>query len=411
MYIQRKLESKILKYLDSPEIIAVVGPRQCGKTTLLSQIVKGLEGAITITFEDHRILNMFDNATDDFISLYVKNHKYLFIDEFQYSREGGKRLKYIVDTQKIKILISGSSNIELTVHALKFLVGRIFILNLHPMDFEEILSYKAKNYLPLLKKYHEAFSRNAPIHPPPDIHQMLSKFYEEYIIFGGYPRVVLSESEEEKKEVLKNIYNTYFLREVRDILGLIDDYKLDRLIKALALQIGNMVEYEELSQVSEFSYPTLKKYINFLEKTFICQFVKPYFKNKRLEIVKNPKVYFFDTGLRNVIINDFRKMDDRNDAGAMLENALFQQCVKNGLIPQYWRSKQKEEIDLILQMEGRKNIAIEVKKTLTQKLLKISRQFRQIHPEVKVICAYFELKSALSDHGIEYIPYPIYSIY
>lgn len=410
MYIQRKLESQLLKYLNAPEILAVVGPRQCGKTTLLAHVVKNLDGASSVTFEDRRILNMFDNATDDFVDLYMKNWRYLFIDEFQYSKEGGKKLKYLFDTQKTKIFISGSSGIELTVQALKFLVGRIFILNLFPLDFEEFLNYKAENYLPILKKNHETFCQGNIIHPT-DTHQILSRYYEEYAIFGGYPRVVLSESQEEKKEVLKNIYNTYFLREVRDILGLIDDYKLDKLIKALALQVGNMIGYGELSQISEFSYPTLKKYANFLEKTFICQFIKPFFKNKRIEIVKNPKVYFFDTGLRNIIINDFRKINDRHDAGALLENTLFQQCVKNGLSPQYWRSKQKEEIDLILQMEGRENIAIEVKKTLTQKSLKAPNQFRNMYPEIKMICAYFDIKSAAKNHTSEYTSYPIYSIY
>jgi len=105
--------------------------------------------------------------------------------------------------------------------------------------------------------------------------------------------------------------------------------------------------YNELSIFSEYTYPTLKKYLNFLNKTFICNFIKPYFKNKRSEIVKNPKVYFLDTGLRNLIVNDFRKIDERVDGGALLENGVFMQLMKRNLEPQYWRDKLRHELDFI----------------------------------------------------------------
>ena len=107
-------------------------------------------------------------------------------------------------------------------------------------------------------------------------HEKLLKYYEEYLVFGGYPRVVLEENTETKKEILKNIYNTYFLREVRDVLGLIDDYKLGVFIKGLALQTGNLIEYNELSNLTGYSYSSVKKYLNFLEKTYICKLVRPF---------------------------------------------------------------------------------------------------------------------------------------
>ena len=348
MYIKRKLEDKILKYLETPEIIAVLGPRQCGKTTLLKKIFSGLKKAVFVSFEDKNVLNMFNRNIEDFVKLYVRGNRYLFIDEFQYSKNGGKRLKYIFDSEKIKIFITGSSAIDLTIQATRYLVGRIFIFNLFPLDFSEFLSYKNVALNRIYSELNPGFLSKKNVTVGNEIKQKLAREFEEYSIFGGYPRVILARDEAEKKEVLKNIYNTFFLREVRDVLGLIDDYKLGKLIKALAFQAGNLVEYRELSQISEFTYPTLKKYLNFLEKTYIVGLVKPFYKNKRTEIVKNPKVYFFDSGLRNAIVNDFRKFEDRNDMGQVLENAVFSQLVKAGYDLNYWRNKRKSEVDFIL---------------------------------------------------------------
>jgi len=420
MYIKRKLEDKILKYLNSPEIIAVVGPRQCGKTTLLKKVFEdfgssrlnsptGPKQAVFATFEDKNVLSMFENNLKDFTEMYVKNKKYLFIDEFQYAKKGGEKLKYIFDLHKIKIFISGSSSVDLTVNTLKYLVGRIFVFNLHPLDFEEFLSYKDAAYRELFKKFNENFKSLKETEIGKELHDNFLRYYEEYVIFGGYPRVVLSESPEEKKEVLKNIYNTYFLREVRDILGLIDDYKLEKLIKGLALQVGNLIEYKELSRFSEYNYPALKKYLNFLEKTFICGLIKPYFRNKRIEIVKNPKVYFFDTGLRNAVVNDFRKLSDRGDGGCLLENALFQQLVRNNYFCNYWRDKKGREIDFILKPEGQEELAVEVKSFLEKFKTDAVIKFKELYPAARIVFAYQNIKSGLKKEG-DFIFCPIYAI-
>src|SRR3989344_2515538 len=410
MYIKRKLEAKILKYLDSPEIIAVVGPRQCGKSTMLMKIFEGLENTAMVSFEDRTALTLFDRNIDDFVDVYVKNKKFLFIDEFQYAKNGGKKLKYIFDTEKVKIFISGSSAIDMTVNALKYLTGRIFIFQLFPFDFEEFLSCKESGYGNILKKKNAEFLALArPASGSEEADDVLKRQYEEYALFGGYPRVVLAQDEEEKKEVLKNIYNTYFLREVRDILGLIDDYKLEKLIRSLALQIGNLIEYDELGKISEFSYPTLKKYLNFLEKTFICGLVKPFFRNKRIEIVKNPKVYFFDSGLRNVIVNDFRKFESRGDAGQLLENAVFMQLGKGGYDFNYWRDKKKNEVDFILKLENQKVLAVEIKSSLKNFGGASILSFQKVYPEIEVVFACLKLK-AKEDDGMDAKAYPVYAI-
>jgi len=163
----------------------------------------------------------------------------------------------------------------------------------------------------------------------------LNNYYLEYLTFGGYPQVVLEEQKREKVSVLKNIYNTYFLREVKDVFGLVDNYKLGNLIKGLSLQVGNLVDYKELGVLSDLDQKTIKKYLVFLEETFICSRIRPYFTNKRVEIQRNPKVYFLDTGVRNYIIGNFNSIKTRKDAGFLLENGIYQQAVKRELTPQF----------------------------------------------------------------------------
>lgn len=398
-YISRTLEKKIIKYLKTSEIIAVVGPRQCGKTTLLKHIFQKLKKSVFLTFDDKKILNLFTRSTDEFIELYIKPYNYIFLDEFHYAQEGGKILKYIIDTiTKKKIFISGSSSADLTIQTIKYLVGRIFVFNLWPLDFDEFLSFKNSNLFALYKKQKRNLIQYAKKKSFPlfgnEISAELKKHYQEYIVFGGYPRVVLTSEREEKLTVLKNIYNTYFLREVKDILGLADDYKLSQMIKALALQIGNLVNYEEVRQVSNLSFPTMKKYINFLEKTYISLFVKPYFKNKRTEIVKNPKIYFFDTGLRNCVVDDFRNIEDRPDAGALLENAVAMQIIKQDLNFKFWRSKQKSEIDFVVSLPNNQNLALEIKKSFSKNDYnsKSVRHFQAEHSKIPVVFCAFNLK-------------------
>lgn len=407
MYIKRNLEDKIIRYLEAPEIIAVVGPRQCGKTTMLKKIMDSLADTISICFDDRGILDLFEKSPDDFITTYVRGRKYLFIDEFQYAKHGGKILKYIFDTQKIKIIISGSSVADLTIHAIKYLVGRVLVINLYPFDFKEFLSYKDRGYLTLYGEYKNKFSLSEEglLEISSPAHEKFLKYYEEYLMFGGYPRAVLEENIETKKEILKNIYNTYFLREVRDILGLIDDYKLGVFIKGLALQTGNLIEYNELSNLTGYSYSSVKKYLNFLEKTYICKLVRPFFKNKRTEIVKNPKIYFIDTGIRNTVINDFRSLGDRTDKGALLENGLAMQFIKQGVDFNFWRDKKKNEVDFALSLGNGKISAVESKTSLKGSWRKPSEIFKKNYPEAKILFSYWNLSNAEKAEAGEY---PIY---
>ncbi|MEW5807455.1 MAG: DUF4143 domain-containing protein [Acidobacteriota bacterium] len=188
---------------------------------------------------------------------------------------------------------------------------------------------------------------------------------KEFIVYGGYPRVVLAHNDAEKQEVLKNIFNIYLLRDVRDMVGFMDDYKMLNLIKALSLQTGNVISYEELSTLAQQKTPELKKHLNMLEKTYIVHLLKPYFTNKRTELVKNPKIYFYDTGLRNAVIGDFKKMDSRLDKEALYENFVFSELMKRSFTLKYWRTKSKAEVDFIVN----EKIPVEVKSVLSKPMI------------------------------------------
>ncbi len=354
MYIKRTLELELRRYINKREIMAIVGPRQSGKTTLMNSIFKGLEKAVFLNFEDREILELFNEDLKSFIELYIKNNDYIFIDEFQYSKNGGKNLKYIYDNYNIKIIISGSSTSDLSVNSIKYLVGRIFVFTLYPFSFEEYLGYKEPilyNNIYLNKKLTDI------------INEKIYSYFEEFCIYGGYPRVVLSESKKEKETVLKNIYNTYLLKEIREILNIRDDYKISKLASALALQVGSTINYNELSNITGFNYKDLLNKINILEKTFICLRSQPFYTNKRLELMKTPKIFFLDNGFRNIIIKNFQDLKNRPDKPMLYENFIASEIAKLGFDIKYWRTKSKAEVDFILEKSGN-IIPIEIKSDL-----------------------------------------------
>lgn len=398
-YIERDLEKEIKKYINSKEIIAIIGARQCGKTTILNKILDDLEKkgkkANRISFDNIKILQLFENDTDSFIDQHIKNFDFLFIDEVHYSKDSGKKLKYIYDSQKIKIFISGSSAPEISIQSMKYLVGRIFTFHLHPFSFAEFL--RAKN--PKLYSLYESGKYKE------QIISELNKELEEFLLFGGYPRVVLSETKEEKQKVLESIYNTYLLKEIREILNLSEDHRLISLLKALSLQIGNIINYNELSNLTEFSYAELKKYLNILEKTFICKLTNPFYTNKRTELVKNPKIYFFDIGFRNICINNFS--EDRTDKGSIYENFVSTELLKKNIIPKYWNTKSKAEVDFIIEKQG-KIIPIEVKSNIKEN--KISKSFSNFLKKYNSPRGYFlsltyESKKKIDNTTVEFLPF------
>ncbi|MEK7634822.1 MAG: ATP-binding protein [Patescibacteria group bacterium] len=329
IYIRRKIDTKIQEYLKMPEILAIVGPRQSGKTTYLEHLISE-KGGKFISFEDVDTLNLFNNDIKKFIKTFLLDTNLLCIDEFQYAKAGGKNLKYIFDTHKgKKIIISGSSAIDITIHALKYLVGRVIVVNFWPFDKDE------------LKTVFPNFTER--------------ELYDYYATYGGYPRVAIASTDEERKVMLKNIYNTYFLREVKDVLGLVDEYKIQKLLTYLAQSTGSNLSYSKISNICELNQRDVRKYLEFMSKTFVVYLVKPFFTNKLREIVKQPKTYFFDIGFLNHILSH------ETHSGKRLEQVILMELVKADFNIKYWRNKQDREMDFVVYKDNKIIVALESK--------------------------------------------------
>ena len=353
--------------MESPEIIAIFGPRQVGKTTLLKHFYNKVSNPVFLTFEDIETKILFEEDIKSFISLYIDPYDHIFIDEFQYAKTGGKNLKYIYDMTDKKIFISGSSAMELSIHAVKYLAGRIFVFNLYSFSFGEFLRVKSEALYGLYTQADKTISSV--------VSQRIYTHFDEYLLYGGYPRVVLADTTEEKREILKNLLNIYLLRDIKEIAKITDETKMYKLLKALSLQIGNVIVYNELSTLTGINAVQLREYLSVFEKAFLVKAITPFFTNKRLEIVKNPEMFFFDMGLRNVIINNFESLDNRVDKGAMLENFVFRELVERDV--KYYRTKNGAEVDFIIDDE----IPVEVKSQLSS--MKISRSYHYFLEQYK----------------------------
>lgn len=176
-----------------------------------------------------------------------------------------------------------------------------------------------------------------------------------------------------KRTLLQNIYQLYFLKDVANLAKLVEDWKLKNLVKILAANLGGLVNYTLLAAQANIDFKTLKSYLNFLEKTFIILTISPFFTNKTKEITKSPKIYFWDLGLRNALINSFEPILLRRDTGFLLENFVAVRLIEQGFEPHFWRTKAKAEVDFVIPKKE-EITPIEVKSALSQ--AKISRSLQ-----------------------------------
>lgn len=375
VYIKREIEDKIISFLESDEILAITGARQVGKTTMVKKILENIKNKNIkqITFDDLNIKDLFVNSTEEFIEKYIKNTDILFIDEIHYIQDSGKILKYIYDKfkGKIKIIITSSSSVDIPINSIKYLVGRVIIFELYSFSFYEFLLVKDPSSAEMYKKGN--FSEN--------MWNLLKPLFEEYLLYGGYPKVVLEDSRELKEKILKSIIYTYALRDIKSITNLSDDFKINNLLKALSLQIGNVINYKEIGDISNLNYLDTKKLLNILDKTYICKEIYPFFKNKRTEITKRKKIYFFDSGIRNAIINIFSL--NGVDVGFIKENFIFSELTRKDISVKYWRTDDGAEVDFIVE-KGYNIYSIEVKNNLkSEKITKSYLNFIKKYAPIK----------------------------
>ncbi|MGQ9641159.1 MAG: ATP-binding protein [Candidatus Bathycorpusculaceae bacterium] len=402
------------------EAYAIKGPRQSGKTTLLriledSLIKKGIN-PVFLNFEDPDVLEAFETNPKEYIkSFLLKEGKYCFLmDEYHYVKDPGKKLKLLYDTfENVKFIVTGSSSLELGGAMAKFLVGRVFFFELFPFNFHEFLL--AKN--PRLAKIYEEKNKIVKeflLSGDADVGQEIffkefSPFFNEYVIFGGYPAVIKAEDVETKRMILKNIHDTYISKDVVEFLKVSDALKYRHVVRALAVLIGNLINYNEICSTCQTYYKELKRIISILSETYIISLVQPFFRNPITELRKVPKVYFFNLGLRNYIIDNFTSLEKRTDGGALIENLVFLSLRNNfsEATINYWRTISKAEVDFMLRIKA-EIIPIEVKYR-SFKNPKISRSLRSFIKSYKpekalVVTKDFWSKAKIGDTGILFVP-------
>lgn len=333
MYVKRDITKRFKSLSESYNIIAVVGARQAGKTTFLKEQMKELDSSYVL-FDDPDARALFDEDVKKFEIQYIEGHELSVLDEVQYCKDSGSKLKYLVDSGR-KLWVTSSSEILMAKEILSYLVGRVSIIRLYPFSYEEFLRAKKQKAT---------------------TSTILKRSVWEHMTYGGYPKVVLTKDPNMKKIILRDLYETMILKDVARTFSINDMNALEQLSRYLAINTANLISYDNTTKTLGITFPTLKKYLDAMEKSYLISRVRPYFTNKNKELAKQPKIYFLDCGLRNIIANDFPTKPD----GKVFENYVFSELIKTGQIPKYWRTKSKAEVDFILD-HGSDIIPIEVK--------------------------------------------------
>jgi len=330
---ERTLENTIKDKINGKKAIIVIGARQVGKTTLLKKILKN-EDFLSLDADDPSTRSLLQSPTTEQIRTFIGEYKCIFIDEAQRIPGIGLTLKIITDQFKgVQLFVSGSSSFDLGNELNEPLTGREWEYELFPISWEEY-----ENKIGFIKS---------------------EQHIENRLLYGFYPEVINNQGKE--RETLKNLVNSYLYR---DILAFSDIRKpevLEKLLQALALQMGNEVNYNELSQLIEINKITVQKYIDILEKGYIVFRLNSFSRNIRNEIKQTRKIYFYDNGIRNMIIGNFSPLDLRVDKGALWENFLVSERRKQNLYKDtfakmyFWRTKQQQEIDFVEEKDGKIN--------------------------------------------------------
>ena len=326
----RTLENIILKKINKGKAIIVVGARQVGKTTLIQKILQNKD-YLFLDGDDPTTRKLLTSPNTEQIRNLIGKASIIFLDEAQRINDIGLTLKIITDQFKnVQLFVSGSSSFDLGNKLNEPLTGRKWEYELFPISWEEYEIEKG-----FLKAEQELETR---------------------LLYGFYPEILNNPGEE--KQYLKQLVNSYLYR---DILAFSDIRKpeiLENLLQALALQMGNEVNYNELSQIVGINKITIQKYINILEKGYIIFRLNSYSRNLRNEIKRSRKIYFYDNGVRNLIIGNFNPLSLRNDKGSLWENFLISERNKQNIYKDtfakmyFWRTRQQQEVDYIEEKDG-----------------------------------------------------------
>ncbi len=321
--------------LPDNKVFILYGSRRVGKTTLLKKILasSGLKYKID-SGENIRVNQVLSSNDFDLLSEYVEGFDVVAIDEAQEIVGIGKGLKILIDQHPhVKLIATGSSSFDLSQKVGEPLTGRKKVFKLFPFSQGELLFHFSK------------FELKSQL--------------DDYLIFGAYPEVVTSKTRQEKIEILDELVSSYLLKDILSLDKIQNPKVLFNLLKLLSLQTGNLVSINELAKQLRIDGKTVSRYLDLLEKTFIIFKLGSYSSNPRKEITKKSKYYFIDNGIRNGIIMQFAPLELRNDIGSLWENFMVSEFYKKNaylrLFQQFyfWRNFNGQEIDLIVEKDGR----------------------------------------------------------
>ncbi len=364
--IKRAYYETIKKLITPGKALFIVGPRRAGKTTFLTQIINTqFRNKKVKTVTGDNITTQQVLSTPDLAALkeFISNYEVLAIDEVQLIPNVGATLKLILDHfPNLYILATGSASLEITHKVGEPLVGRKFTITLYPFAMYELRRYFFNNDYEL--------KENLP----------------SILIYGTYPEVLLASNTTIKRALLQELVGSYIFRDILQLEKLKYPFLLERLLKLLAYQIGSTVSYNELANELGIDVKTVQKYLWLLQKSYIIVQVPNYTRNKRNELKKSKKYYFVDLGIRNAVLNDFSEFNLRPDKGALWENFIFMERLKKHSIlldytnMYFWRTKTKQEIDLIEEKDGR---ILPYGLKLTNSKAKSPKAFKTYYPDAQ----------------------------
>ncbi len=329
--IKRQLKKVIQSGLNQGKAIILLGPRQSGKTTLMETIASQLGEYLLLDCDDPVVRQQLENANTEQLRQMISNYRLVFIDEAQRIKNIGLTLKIITDRLRdVQLLVSGSSSFEISNVINEPLTGRKWEYILYPISWVEF-----ESHIGFLKA-----------------HQQL----EQRIIYGMYPDVINFHGKEQK--VLKHLSGSYLYKDIFNFKGLRHPEFLEKLLQILALQIGNEVSYNYLAKILQVDKNTISNYLQLLEQSFVIFRLTAFSRNKKNEIKRGRKIYFYDTGIRNSLIGDFKPLELRQDTGALWENFLISERRKQLEYQEkiagtyFWRTVRGQEIDYIEEKDG-----------------------------------------------------------
>ncbi|MCK5450496.1 MAG: ATP-binding protein [Candidatus Omnitrophica bacterium] len=365
---RRRIIDEIQNYIFTDDVVVLHGARQVGKTSILywlkNFLAEDKKVVYYVDLEDSRFVKILNQGIDSFVNhlreegiysdeIDISSDKiYVFIDEIQYLEDPSSFLKLTADHYKfLKLIVTGSSSFDIRSKFKDSLVGRTVDFEIFNLSFSEVLEFKEYVFTE-----NDSFSDKKV--------EELRDLFLEYVLYGGYPKIVLSQEVYRKEKYLQQIIDTYVRKDIRDLADVKDIDKFNKLVEVLASQSGNLLNITELSNTCGIAKQTVERYLFILESTYILKLVKPYHKNIRSELFKVPKIFFYDSGLMQML---WLKKLQKEIIGSVFETAVFSELIKkyhkNNVL--YWRTADKKEIDFILR-DKNSILPIEVKLNFQQ---------------------------------------------